>query len=80
MITFNCQGLQKDAKRDKVFYWLKELETDIILLQETHCCMGTKDNWLSEWKGKILYSFGETNARGCCIMFKERLDYNQRII
>ena len=75
IITFNCQGLQKDAKRGKVFHWLKELGADIILLQETHCCINTIKGWLSEWKGHILYSIGETNARGCCILFREQLTF-----
>ena len=76
LITFNCQGLQKDSKRHKVFHWLRELGTDIILLQESHCCMTSQNNWISEWKGHVIYSFGETNARGCCILFREKLEFH----
>ena len=74
ILTFNCQGLQKAPKRTKVFHWLKKLNMDIILLQEAHCTLETKDNWLEEWKGNILFSYGESNARGCCTLFKENLD------
>ena len=76
ILTFNCQGLQKVSKRAKVFHWLKQLNMDIILLQEAHCSPGTKGSWLEEWKGDILFSHGETNARGCCTLFKENLDVN----
>ena len=74
ILTFNCQGLQKAQKRAKVFHWLKTLNMDIIMLQETHCSLGTKDKWVEEWKGTILFSHGETNSRGCCILFRENMD------
>ena len=34
--TFNCRGLQDYVKRRKIFHYLRNTESDIIFLQETH--------------------------------------------
>ena len=35
--TFNCRGLQDNFKRKKGFNYLRNIGSDIIFLQETHC-------------------------------------------
>lgn len=36
IISVNVRGLNTPEKRKKIHSWLKESNTDIVLLQETH--------------------------------------------
>ena len=40
-------------------------------MQETHSWIGDESIWQQEFRGKCLFSHGETNARGVAIMIKE---------
>ena len=35
-ISVNVRGLNSDEKRIKIYEWLKDINIDIIFLQETH--------------------------------------------
>jgi exonuclease III len=71
--TYNAKGLKDQAKRDSVFYWLKNKNLDIICLQEAHCEPDTLDKWRNEWGGRIIASFGTGGSKGTCIMLKKNL-------
>ena len=44
---------------------------DILFLQETHCSKLAEDEWRLDWGGRIIFSHGESNARGVAILFKK---------
>ena len=71
--TLNVNGLNHDAKRKEMFLYLKRMQFDIILLQETHSKKCKESIWNNEWGAKNLYSHGENNACGAMIMFKPEL-------
>ena len=47
----------------------------MIVLQETHSTLNCEKIWQSEWGGKIIFSHGESNARGVCILIVKNLSH-----
>lgn len=68
IVSYNVKGLRNREKRRKIFYLLHHWKVDIALLQETHSCVQDEPFWSAEWGGKILFSHGDTNARGTCLL------------
>ena len=64
------RGLQNEVKRKALFKYCRD-RADIVFLQETHCVKNLENKWAKEWGGEIIFSNGESNARGVCIMFKK---------
>lgn len=79
--SLNVNGLNEKEKRHKLFFWLKERNADIVLLQETHI---DNDETLSriktEWQGDIHASYGTTAARGVAILVKPKLNLNLQFV
>ena len=71
-MSINVRGLADDTKRREVFYWLRKQEFDIYMLQETHSTDNRKSIWRSQWGGEVLFSHGESNSRGVCILFSNK--------
>jgi len=71
LTTYNCKGLQQKGKRLKIFNYLKDkLKNDgIFFLQESHSTPLIEDIWQTQWDGDLLFSHGESNARGVIIGF-----------
>ena len=75
LISLNTRGLTEDQKRKSIYYWLRNKEADIILLQETHCCSDRDEYvWSKEWSGEALWSKGTNRSKGVAILFKPGLD------
>ena len=49
IVSFNCRGLNNDAKRATIFAHLRQLDAQIILLQETFSKSHKKSIWADEW-------------------------------
>jgi len=73
--TFNAKGLDDYSKRKDVFRWFKKKNPDILMIQESHSNKGKEKVWNREWETKIVYSHGDSNARGVCVCFKKELNY-----
>ena len=87
--TANVRGLNDSNKRREMFTFFKKSKYDIICIQETHSDKNSQFIWEAQWGGKILFSHGETDARGVAIFFspnlnvkicKSVLDENGRIV
>ena len=72
--TLNVRGLGDKTKRRVVFESIRRQTADIVLLQETHLTSSTNDLVESEWGGKWINSFGETNSRGMSIIVNPKLN------
>lgn len=68
MASFNTNGLRNENKRREVFNYLRTLNIDIILLQETHSSPEVEKVWISEWGGPIFFTHGSTGSRGATIL------------
>ena len=73
--SLNVRGLADDTKRTEVFYWLRAQDSDVILLQETHSTLLKEKIWRAQWGGEVIFSHGESNARGVCMLFKNKCNF-----
>ena len=76
MISCNVRGMRDKIKRQQLFTHFRELKADVIFVQETHCTKKDQKIWRNEWGNQIIYSNGESNARGVAILFSKYLNYN----
>ena len=49
IISLNVKGINDIEKRLSVFNWLKNKNTDICLLQETHSTKNEEKHWCKNW-------------------------------
>ena len=75
VLSFNCNGLQDNAKRRQIFHYLKRKKADIVLLQESHCTKKEENIWKTEWGGRGFFSNGTSNSKGVCTLFKNNFDF-----
>ena len=73
ILSLNTRGLVNDKKRRIIFKMCRD-RADIVFLQETHSVVGNEQIWSSEWGNKIIFSHGNSESRGVCIMYKKGLD------
>ena len=66
------RGLRELAKRLKIFRYIKSLNFDLICLQETHSVEQDEVLWSTQWGSKIIFSHGESNARGVSILISKK--------
>ena len=71
LATYNVRGLAGIQKRRNVFKFLQNKFYDIILLQETHSTKNIEKVWKGQFGGQIVYSHGDSNAKGCAILIKK---------
>jgi exonuclease III len=69
--TFNCRGLQDQFKRKKIFNYLRQIESDIIFLQETHCSNKDENFWKTQWGEHAWFSNFTSNSRGVAIFIRK---------
>ena len=56
----------------KLFQYLHQKESNVILLQETHSTKKIERRRKTEWGGSIYYSHGTSAARGVSILIKRK--------
>ena len=70
LCTFNCRGLQDLVKRRKVFHYMRNIESDIIFLQETHSDTSDENFWKTQWGESAWFSSFSSNSRGVAILIR----------
>ena len=75
ILSFNAAGLADKVKRKTLFFYLRQLNPDIVFLQETHATLETESLWNLEWGSPILFSHGTSRAKGVAILFSNNLNY-----
>ena len=74
VMSLNVRGLNCFKKRKSIFRWLQKKNNSLVFLQETHSTAETANIWARDWKGKIVFSHGTSNSKGCMILVKEGFD------
>ena len=74
LLTKNVCGIGDNSKRRQVFNYLKRQNADVFMLQETHSSSSVEKVWTAEWGSEIIYSHGQPNSKGVCVMFKKNLN------
>lgn len=65
--------MQDYVKRKKIFHYLRNLETDIILLQETHSDKTDEAFWKSQWGEFGWFASFSSNSRGVAILIRNSI-------
>ena len=83
IISLNTAGLGDYAKRRKIFNYLKKQVSckGVVFLQETHSVQKDEKIWTNQFgcgQGSIVFSHGNSDARGVLITFREGLKYKVR--
>ena len=74
LLSLNVRGLSNFHNRRAIFSWCRKQKADLIFLQETHSTTEQQDRWRKEWGASVLFSHGNTNARGVAILIKTSLN------
>ena len=75
ILTLNAQGLLNQNVRRKLFAWLADIKSDIILLQETHLTSNNEHYFNAGWKGNYIHSLSDSaHSRGTSILFRPGLE------
>ena len=70
LISLNVRGIRDEIKRKKIFQFYNEKRCDVLCLQETHSTKEDEIEWKLEWGGNIIFTHGQSNARGCAMLFR----------
>ena len=70
----NVNGLRSNTHRKTLFRKFKELNYDIVCLQETYITDEVVTQWKKEWGGEMLFSIGTARSKGQVILFKKNPD------
>ena len=75
IVSSNTRGLRDANKRGDMWLYYKQLNADIICLQETHLTESDQKTLALEWN--IEYHLGgvSTNSRGVAILIKNSFEY-----
>jgi exonuclease III len=57
VMSLNINGLREEGRRRNIFYWLKQLNYDVILLQDVRCHEADQGLWSLEWGLPVLWSY-----------------------
>ena len=60
-----------EKKRRSIFEYCRK-QCDIALLPETHSQETDEERWRMEWGEDILFCHGERNARGVCVLIRNK--------
>ena len=73
--SVNCRGLQDKIKRTDVLTYIKNLETNIVCLQDTHWVDKDERNIRAIWNNDCFIHGTRTNSRGVAILLANNFEY-----
>ena len=72
LLSINVNGLRNAKKRQNIFNWLNNQNSDIILIQETHCESEQVEKvWKTDWKGSSFWNHGTNLSKGIAFLIQE---------
>ena len=75
LTSMNCQGLRDRKKCTDVLKYLKDLDSEIYCLQDTHWLTEDKRFVKTIWEGECFLNGQKSNSRGVAILFKKNFEY-----
>ena len=75
VLSANLRGLQDARKREDVLNYYKELDPNILCLQDTHWTNKNIPDIKRIWNGEIVINGSSTNSRGVAILFSKNFEY-----
>ena len=75
LLSLNVRGLNDRSKRLKLFNWVKSMNVDIVMFQESYSSEASEIEWQNDWGTKSLFfSHGTNHSKGCLTLFNNKLD------
>ena len=71
-MSVNVRGAANTEKRRAIFD-KHRINSDILILQETHSDPNCERVWENEWGGKVIFSHGTTSARGIAVFMSKNI-------
>lgn len=75
IISANCQGLHDSKKRKDIFQYYRQLDCNILCLQDTHFTNDMEDNIRNEWGYDAVFSSFTSQSRGVAILLNNNFDF-----
>ena len=75
VVSANCQGLQNLQKRCDILMYFKEMNANIVCLQDTHWVEKGITKVKEIWGHECFISGAKTNSRGVAILLKNNFEY-----
>ena len=75
VVSWNVDGAQNPKKRYKILAYLKSLNCDIVMFQESHLTDVQSMNMKLKWVGQIFFSPGTGTSRGVCILIAKNIPF-----
>ena len=75
VLSANSRGLQDARKREDVLNYYKELDPNILCLQDTNWTDKNVPDIKRIWNGEIVINGSSTNSRGIAILFSKKFEY-----
>ena len=73
-VSLNVRGIRNGLKRRKIFRFLKKLNANVIMLQETHSENKDINIWSSEWGYKGIFAHGTRESGGTLVFVKKEVN------
>ena len=75
IISTNCQGLHDSRKRKDVLQYYRQLQCNVLCLQDTHFTKDMENNIQSEWGYEVYFNSFTSQSRGIAIFLNNNFDY-----
>lgn len=75
-LTWNVRGVGSQTKKNKVLNYLKNIQADICLIQETHLSQFTQNNLKTTHFNHCFSSYYNSKQRGVCILINKNIQFN----
>lgn len=75
IISLNTGGLNAAIKRTKIVTHIKNLNADIMFLQETHLCNADHRKFYRPWIDQTFRSHFNAKARGTAILIQKNVHF-----
>ena len=79
-LSLNVQGIRNPKKRKALFRTFKQLNIDVIALQETYLIDSDLHTIEKEWKGSMHLSPGSTRSKGLLTLFNDSVSKEKTTI
>ena len=72
----NCRGLAQQKKRRGVMRFIRQVNANVVFLQDTHLTSFSVPFFNDLWKGKSCHSCCSSVSRGTCILIDNKLQHS----
>ena len=75
IISANCQGLHDFKKRKDVLQYYRQLQCNLLCLQDTHFTIDMEENIRNEWGYEVFFNSFTSQSRGIAIFMNNNFEY-----